>query len=43
MAVLGVGGKLVLRREAPDAVLCSDDAVDTSTSKIRGFDSNYWN
>lgn len=43
MAVLGVGGKLVLRREAPDATLCNDDAVDVVTSKIRGFSSDYWN
>ena len=42
MAVLGVGGRPELRREAPDAFLIKDAAVDYVNNRVQGFGADYW-
>lgn len=42
MAVLGVGGRLELRRDAPEAFLIKDTAIDYLNDRVQGFSSDYW-
>lgn len=42
MAVLGVGGKLKLKREAPDACLVSSDTVDGNLNALSSICAGYW-
>jgi hypothetical protein len=42
MAVLGVGGKLVLRREAPNPIAVSPDSVHVASGSLIVDDQNIW-
>ena len=42
MAVLGVGGKLWLKREAPEACLVSSDVVDGNLNALSSICPGYW-
>lgn len=43
MAVLGVGGRLFLRREAPSPCLINESAIDAPNNVIRSICEGYWN
>lgn len=43
MAVLGIGGRLVLKRSAPEPCLISPDAILPSINAIQGICPGYWN
>jgi len=42
MAVLGVGGKLYLKRQAPDAVLVDGSTVDGNLNALSSIGAGYW-
>jgi hypothetical protein len=42
MAVLGIGGKLLLKREAPEACLISSDSVDANADALSTICAGYW-
>lgn len=42
MAVLGVGGKLLLKREAPEACVISSESVDGNLNALSTICSGYW-
>ena len=42
MAVLGVGGKLLLKREAPEACVVSSDSVDGNINALSTICPGYW-
>lgn len=42
MAILGAGGKLKLRREAPEACIISDDALDAELDLYASICEGYW-
>ena len=43
MAVLGVGGKLLLKRVAPEPLLISDSALDAVNNLYTASEPGYWN
>ena len=43
MAVLGVGGKLLLKRTAPELFIISDSALDAVNNLYTASKSGYWN
>lgn len=43
MAVLGVGGRLALKREAPSACFINEEALDADNNIIRSICDGYWN
>lgn len=43
MAVLGIGGKLLLKRAAPEPFLISDSALDAGNNLYTASEPGYWN
>lgn len=43
MAVLGVGGKLLLKRAAPEPFIISDSALDPGNNLYTAWQTGYWN
>jgi len=43
MAVLGVGGKLLLKRAAPEPFIISDSALDAGSNLYTAWQNGYWN
>ena len=43
MAVLGIGGKLLLKRAAPEPFIISDSALDPGNNLYTAWQTGYWN
>ena len=42
MAVLGVGGRLMLRRAAPDVCIVNPESIDNEQNLVQGICDGYW-